>query len=382
MRLTDVLSKNELRTLREADNALVPAGGRKITGGAIVPANKANDPRSGEFLGGSSTNPSGNQSNMQYQVPNTQNPNGINPANWFKPQNPNAVKINQTPPPGQTTQAGPTGATPPPGQTTQAGPTGATTTPNTPTGITGPAGTTPPPPGQTTQPATTTAANSAAGLNMPKSGIMSKAVGKIATGLGKAVGGVQGAAQGAKLAFNRGQSAASAAATRNVAQAGGMSPGQIRSALNTPKGSATPGGTAPSASGTRGAAGTAGIGSGGRGSGAAGAASAGGASTNTRTAGTSGPAGRSPFPNLVGQDFDSTHNVPVTAAGAAKWNAEKTKTQQNLDWFTQKETAATRAGYLPNKNTGVWTAPAASGTQPTAESVEDIIRLAKQLAAR
>ena len=367
MRLTDVLSKNELRTLREADNALVPAGGRKITGGAIVPANKANDPRSGEFLGGSSTNPSGNQSNMQYQVPNTQNPNGINPANWFKPQNPNAVKINQTPPPGQTTQAGPTGAT---------------TTPNTPTGITGPAGTTPPPPGQTTQPATTTAANSAAGLNMPKSGIMSKAVGKIATGLGKAVGGVQGAAQGAKLAFNRGQSAASAAATRNVAQAGGMSPGQIRSALNTPKGSATPGGTAPSASGTRGAAGTAGIGSGGRGSGAAGAASAGGASTNTRTAGTSGPAGRSPFPNLVGQDFDSTHNVPVTAAGAAKWNAEKTKTQQNLDWFTQKETAATRAGYLPNKNTGVWTAPAASGTQPTAESVEDIIRLAKQLAAR
>ena len=180
MRLTDILSKNELRTLREADNALVPAGGRKITGGAIVPANKANDPRSGEFLGGSSTNPSGNQSNMQYQVPNTQNPNGINPANWFKPQNPNAVKINQTPSPGQTTQAGPTGAT---------------TTPNTPTGITGPAGTTPPPPGQTTQPATTTAANSAAGLNMPKSGIMSKAVGKIATGLGKAVGGVQGAAQ-------------------------------------------------------------------------------------------------------------------------------------------------------------------------------------------
>ena len=341
-------------------------------------------------------NPTGNYSTT---ITQPANPNGINPVNWLKPQNPNAVKINQpsgqtnqaapaqtTPPAGQTNQAAPAQTTPPAGQTNQAEPTsninmtyqGKAVNPNdatkldpnapqvnVPAGQTNQAAPTQttPPAGQTNQAAptqTTPPAGQGAGLNMPKGGIVSKALGKLATGVGKAVGGVQGAAKGAQLAYNRGQAASSAAATRNVAQAGGMSAGPVRSALNTPKNAPTPGGTTPTSRGS------------------AGQRTGGGKSTappaRTPTSNATRPATKSPFPNLSGKDFDSTHNVPITSSGASKWNTAKEKANTDARWFVDREASASQAGYKPNR-TGVWQAP----QQPTAESLEDIIRLTKRL---
>ena len=311
-------------------------------------------------------NPTGNYSTT---ITQPANPNGINPVNWLKPQNPNAVKINQ--PSGQTNQAAPAQTTPPAGQTNQAAPTsninmtyqGKAVNPNDATKLDPNAPQVNVPAGQTNQAAptqTTPPAGQGAGLNMPKGGIVSKALGKLATGVGKAVGGVQGAAKGAHLAYNRGQAASSAAATRNVAQAGGMSAGPVRSALNTPKNAPTPGGTTPTSRGS------------------AGQRTGGGKSTappaRTPTSNATRPATKSPFPNLSGKDFDSTHNVPITSSGASKWNTAKEKANTDARWFVDREASASQAGYKPNR-TGVWQAP----QQPTAESLEDIIRLTKRL---
>ena len=269
-------------------------------------------------------NPTGNY-NINVAQPN--NPNGINPVNWLKPQNPNAVKINQTTP-AQANQTTPAQAN----QTT---------------------------PAQANQ-------TTPAGLTMPKAGILSKATGALANVAGKVVGGVQGAAQGAGLAYNRAKSASSAAAARNVAGAAGMSVGQIRNAQQGATG-ATTGGTTTTGGGSTGA--TTGK--------TGGTTTTGGGAPKTPPA--VGGTKNTPFPNLVGSDFDSTHNVPITPQGANEWNSEKEKANNNVNWFKEKEENATKAGYSANK-LGVWQAPQQS--IPTAESVEDVIRLAKLLSKR
>jgi len=287
-------------------------------------------------------NPTGNY-NINVAQPN--NPNGINPVNWLKPQNPNAVKINQTTP-AQANQTTPAQAN----QTT---------------------------PAQANQ-------TTPAGLTMPKAGILSKATGALANVAGKVVGGVQGAAQGAGLAYNRAKSASSAAAARNVAGAAGMSVGQIRNAQQGATG-ATTGGTTTTGGGSTGATTgkTGGTTTTGGGSTGATTGKTGGTTTTGGGAPKTPPAvggtKNTPFPNLVGSDFDSTHNVPITPQGANEWNSEKEKANNNVNWFKEKEENATKAGYSANK-LGVWQAPQQS--IPTAESVEDVIRLAKLLSKR
>ena len=282
---------------------------------------------------------------------------GIDPKAWLKPQNPDNVKVTTTP--AQ--------------QNTKVNPTGNyninVAQPNNPNGINPVNWLKPQNPNAVKINQTTPAqANQTtpAGLTMPKAGILSKATGALANVAGKVVGGVQGAAQGAGLAYNRAKSASSAAAARNVAGAAGMSVGQIRNAQQGATG-ATTGGTTTTGGGSTGA--TTGK--------TGGTTTTGGGAPKTPPA--VGGTKNTPFPNLVGSDFDSTHNVPITPQGANEWNSEKEKANNNVNWFKEKEENATKAGYSANK-LGVWQAPQQS--IPTAESVEDVIRLAKLLSKR